>query len=114
MKLARSNKEVKSLLQATYPEYKGRKIRLETRDTYQMENYWSGGTKHEVMAYDLATGKVSYPNGNTTNPMTGIAHSEITIPDGVALVEHTIFCGHDIGITIMVNSNTAVRQLEEA
>lgn len=44
---------------------------------------------------------------------TGAAHATVEIPDGVALVEHTIFQGEDTGVTIHVNAATFPRALPE-
>ena len=106
IKLSRSAREVKELIAQTYPEYKGRKIFVEKSDIYHMENYWSGGTKRYAIAIKLATMETMPAPDITTNPYHGEAHVDIAIPDGFAIVEHTIFCGRDIGISVIVNSNT--------
>jgi hypothetical protein len=103
IKVSKSNPEIKRIVAACYPAYKGRKIRVAAATQYHMSNYWDGGSRDYVVAYSLATGEVSAPSRAASNPMNGAAHSTVEIPAGVALVEHTIFCGKGIGIRIYVN-----------
>lgn len=98
-----NSKLARRIALACYPEYKGRKIKVASEATYRMENYWDGGSRCYAKAYDLKTGTVAAADIATTNPMNGKAHAEIEIPAGVAIVEHSIFCGKDCGITIYVN-----------
>ena len=108
-KLSTAHPDVKRLIAATYPDYRGRKVQISMQDTYHMEDYWAGGSRTYVKALDLATFKVS---GHTaTNPFEYATHAEFDIPDGVAMVEHIIFCGKDLGIRIVVNTNTYPKML---
>ncbi len=101
--------DVKPILAATFPSYRGRTFRLKLATSYHLENYWSGGTKHYVRAvkFDEA-GEilVSDPHHATTNPFNIAAHKDIDIPEDVVLVEHCIFCGKDLGIRFIVNPNS--------
>ena len=98
-KLSRANPLVKRLLAATFPEWNGRKIkaRLWTRPM-RLENYWDGGTRSYYVAVRVTDGAVS--DFGTDNPFMASAHAEVDLPVGVILVEHTIFCGRDAGITV--------------
>lgn len=100
--LSRSNPDVKRLLAITFPQYRGRKIRLSFTERMSLENYWDGGTRSYYRAVDLNTGEVREPARATGNPFNGMAHVEFDLPTGVALVEHSIFCGKDVGITVHV------------
>lgn len=112
MKLSRSTPAVKRLLAATFPEYRGRTIQLvATERVHGLENYWDGGTRSYWKAVDLATGRVVDPAVATTNPFTKVAHATVELPAGVALVEHTIFCGTDVGVTIHVRPGTVTAAL---
>ena len=53
---SRSNPAIKTILAATFPEYRGRKIRIKAATEYQMGDYWDGGSRRYVHAYHLATG----------------------------------------------------------
>lgn len=103
IKVSKSDKAIKAVLVACFPEWKGRKVRVQVATRYQMQNYWDGGSRCYVMAYSLATGKAAAPSTATTSPFQAAAAATVEIPDGTLLVEHQIFCGKDAGITIYVN-----------
>lgn len=98
-KLSTANPMVKRVLAATFPEYRGRKVkaRLWTRPM-RLENYWDGGTRSYYVAIRVADGAVA--DFGTDNPFERSAHEPVDLPAGVLLVEHSIFCGKDMGITV--------------
>lgn len=67
-----------------------------------MSDYFSEGSRNFARAYDLATGRVAQPLAAAGTPWNAQAHARIEIPAGVAIVEHSIFCGKDAGVTIYV------------
>jgi len=93
---------LKKMGRIAYPNYKGRKWALSFGTSYQMENYWDGGSKTYAMAINLSTGEVSQPNQATNNPMNGAAHASFEIPPGFGIIEHCYFCGKDMGITLKI------------
>lgn len=101
-------REEKNMAKAAFPEYRGRKFRTRQSATYQMENYWDGGTRTYVKAVNLETGAIVAPESFTTNPMNGGAHAQFAIPQGVALVEHSFFCGADCGLTFITSPSPAI------
>ena len=105
MKVKLSKDQVRNILKATYPEYRGRTFRLQTQETYQMENYWSGGSRTYVkgLVKDGESFKVLEPDGRASNPMNARAHAEFEIPKNVVMVEHVYFCGADLGIRLIVH-----------
>lgn len=104
MKVSKSDKAIKPILTACYPEWKGRKVSLAVCASYQMSDYWSEGSRNYVRAYSLVDGKVAEAIGLAQIPMNHLAHARVAIPAGVALVEHSIFCGKDAGVTIYVTT----------
>jgi hypothetical protein len=90
---------------ACYPEYKGRKIRVESAEAYNLRDFWEGGTRNFAVAYNLITGETRQPTEDAQSPFSYIGQDSkrIPIPGGFAIVEHAIYCGKDIGITIYVN-----------
>jgi hypothetical protein len=98
-KLSRANPMVKRVLAVAFPDYTGRKIkaRLWTRPTV-LQNYWDGGTRSYYVAIRIVDGAVS--DFGTDNPFVRSTHDPVDLPAGVLLVEHSYFCGHDMGITI--------------
>lgn len=93
----------KKIAKAVFPEYKGRKIRVVSRSSYTMANYWDGGSRSYVKAVNLETAAVVSPDQVTECPFNPEASATFEIPANVALVEHSFFCGKDAGITIIVS-----------
>jgi hypothetical protein len=114
IKVSITDPAIRKIVSACYPAYKGRKIKVEAKTKYYMSNYWDGGSRDYAIAYHLASGATAAPTVSTTNPMRGQAHAEIEIPEGVAIVEHSIFQGKDVGIRIYVNPANMGKFLPEA
>lgn len=113
--VSKKDKAIKAIVEACYPEYKGRKIAVQVSEHYgQMRNYWCEGSRDYVVAYDLASGKVAEALPVTSNPYRPQAHAELAVPAGILIVEHTISCGKDCGITIHVNPANVARMLPAA
>ncbi len=105
-----TRKQAKLILDKTFPEYPGRKIKVEftTRVTFYDTN-WGGGTRNWYHALRA--------DGNNTrlmasapwiNPVEG---KTIELPVDVIVVEHSVFCGHDTGITIYAHPSNAPKWL---
>ena len=94
--------EIKTLAKKCYPEYKGRKFFTRQSKEYQMSDYWSEGSRNYAVAVRLATGETGLPGDFVHNPMNGGAHARFEIPAGIAIVERSVFCGKDCGITVYV------------
>jgi len=99
---------VQRICSAAFPSYSGRKFRLDVAESVDIRSYWSDGSRETFVFVDLATlsKRVHVPsNGNGFDPDIRDA-SDVRIPDGVACVKHSIFCGKDTGLTIIVNPQT--------
>jgi len=104
-KASRSEPFVKEILKATFPEYKGRTIKIKTEFPQNLVSYWSGGSKREFIFYQPGTGKefwISDLEAPWEQYKEGRNFDPTTIPDSVVLVEHRYFCGKDMGIIIYV------------
>jgi hypothetical protein len=101
-KLSITNPEVRKIVKATYPGYHGRKIFFNDQvPSYELRSYWDEGSRTYYKFYQAVTGKIwdigtNHPwfESNKPAPLCD------AMPDDVCLVSHTIFCGHDCGITI--------------
>jgi len=98
-KLSTANPLVKKVIAASFPEYRGRKVkaRLWTRPM-RLQNYWDGGSRSYYVAIRMADGAVS--DFGTDNPFLRESHEPVDLPEGVLLVEHSYFLGKDSGLTI--------------
>jgi hypothetical protein len=100
------NKEqARPFLKITFPDYKGKKFMLRKSEKYYMNNYWDGGTRDYVMGIMIQDGimKSFVPDNSTSNPFKGASHADFEIPLNVIMVEHSIFCGKDVGISLIVH-----------
>ncbi len=104
--------EIVKLARAAFPEYKGRTIRATTSATYTMSDYWDGGSRSYVKAVELATGRMVDPSSLAQNPMNGAAHATVRIPAGVALIDHSFFCGRDCGLRVITAPIAAIEDDE--
>lgn len=101
-----SRADVATIVNATFPGYRGRKIRIGAREKISLHDVnWGGGSKNEYRAVTLE----GQPLGSSAKyaamaPWSHHAEGAILpIPEGACIVEHSIFCGKDIGLRIYVN-----------
>lgn len=104
MKVKKS--DVAEIVKGTFPEYKGRKflVRASEQVTFSDLNF-SGGTRNQYRACAIDGASVeSKFNMNSpapwANPFEG---KRIELPAGFLIVEHSVFCGQDCGLTIYAN-----------
>ncbi len=99
---------VKAIIGRTFPGYRGRKVKLVQEDkiTFSDTN-WGGGTRSQYVCIGLDSQTRSLFPGGTPAPWVNPVEGKTAIlPPGAIVVEHTIFCGKDVGIRIHVNPNT--------
>ncbi len=96
-------KTVQHIIRATFPGYTGRMAQIEPRESITLHSLnWSGGSRSTYRACRLdgtpmpSRVDMSAP-APWENPYEG---AKVNIPEGVAIVEHVIFCGKDIGMHI--------------
>jgi hypothetical protein len=109
IKVSITDPAIRKIVKACYPDYKGRKVKVEGKSTYHMSNYWDGGSRSYAIAYHLESGATMEPTQVSTNPMNRTAHASVEIPEGVVIVEHSIFMGKDVGIRIYANPVNVAR-----
>ena len=91
--------QVRDILKVTFPEYRGRKFKVEFAETITFyDTNWAGGTKniYVAVATDGRTARLNVP-APWVNAVEG---ARMTMSLNVLIVKHTIFCGKDLGITI--------------
>jgi len=91
--------QVKPLIKKTFPEYKGRTFKAEfTSKVTFYDTNWGGGTRNQYKAVRMGDGAVSAlpVRSPWNNPVEG---ATIQLEPGIVIVKHTIFCGHDLGLT---------------
>jgi hypothetical protein len=111
-KMSRTDPMIREILRATYPAWTGRKIRATVKNFITFYNTnWGGGTRNEYRTFELASGRgrALWVSAPWRNPVEGTTHP---IPAGWVVVEHQIFQGHDMGITLHVNPADVAKTLE--
>jgi hypothetical protein len=104
--IAVTRKEVAAIVLGSFPEYRGRKLRICPSEKVTLTQLnWEGGSRSQYRAVTLE----GFPIGNTdeynqvapwNNPAEG---KTFAIPQGVVIVEHVMFCGKDLGLRIWTN-----------
>jgi len=90
--------QVKPLVEATFPEYKGRSFLVEFTPTVTFyDTNWGGGTRNTYRAVRVDGGTVGRFPGFSPwdNPIEG---KTVELPEGMVVVVHAIFCGQDLGL----------------
>lgn len=98
------------LRQSVCPAYRGRdSVRVRVQESVRVHDYWDGGGRTYAYFVDLQTRRVLSSDAilqearqTMSNPF-GLAMVTITLRPGVALVEHSIFCGKDVGLSLIVH-----------
>lgn len=98
--------EVVSVARRGFPSYSGRKFKIcAFRGPMSLASCWAGGSRD---LYALVAVDGSASSARASVPQNGSGFERIPdlelrdLPDGMALVEHTIFCGKDLGLTVYV------------
>ena len=95
--------DIPATILGAFPEYCGNKFKITATDSVTLcDLNYSGGTRNQYRAVDIATGKVL--DGSAANrppPWSNTSEGqEVKIPEGIAVVEHSMFCGKNHGLTI--------------
>lgn len=109
LEFSKKSHEVKRFIPASY---RGRrKVKVVARETVRVSNFWDGGSKDTTTVHDFATGRqldlaqASFKRQTQNNPYNQDI-GEITLTPGVCAVEHSIFCGKDMGYRIYLHPET--------
>jgi hypothetical protein len=93
-----TKRAVKPIVDATFPDYRGRKFRVSfTKTVTFYDTNWGGGTRNTYRAVRMDGGQANelpsfWP---WANPVEG---QTVELPADVVVVEHTIYCGQDLGL----------------
>jgi len=83
--------------------YSGRTFKISSRIPSRLNSYWDGGSRDYYYFYQPATGKIM-PVGSNHPAFEANQPRELKrLPDDLILIEHSIFCGKDAGLTFYVN-----------
>ena len=96
-----NNEKVKEIAKRAFPGYSGRKFKIEPLNfPIEFSSYWDGGSRNYYVLLRLDNYEILPIENTWSNPFGRVNIPEL--PYGIILVEHTIFCGKDLGITIFL------------
>lgn len=98
--------ELARIFRVAFPSYKGRTYSLRTADgPVSVRSYWDGGSRTTYRFVRSDGQVIAAPSSHPIfeNHILGV--DSVTIPHGVVLVEHSIFCGKDTGLTAVIPSD---------
>lgn len=119
IQLRRSEPQVKQIIAATYPEYRGRKISLRVGvDMLPGHTWCDGGSWYEYHGYRLSDGAtwdlpavMRKPREYGGEPFGCSDQQRVPVPVGVVVVERVYFCGSDLGLRFYVHPESAAPML---
>jgi len=94
---------VKKIVEACYPDYRGRKFYISTDVPRNLDSYWCEGSRNYYVFYQPSTGKTLDVHTNHPAFEREQPRSLNHLPEGLLLVKRCICSGKDLGITIYVN-----------
>lgn len=105
--------EVKEMAHKAFPSYSGRKFKLDNSGRpVNMTSHWDGGSRDYFVVLQLGSGQAKeIPQNGTMFDRVDV--KDTVVPPGFVIIEHTIFCGKDLGITFHVDPETALAFLPE-
>lgn len=106
---------IAAIVRATFPTYRGRKFRVQVSDApINAASSWEGGSRDYFRFVNLATfdATATMPAQSAFDRPAGIG--AVPMPAGFACVRHSIFCGKDTGLTIIVRPDNAAPLLPPA
>lgn len=104
--------EVRRIASLAFPNYSGHKFKLSASPPSRLDSCWGGGSRDFYVLIDLASGNsIPIPENGTPFSNGGQIFTLSALPQNIALVQHTIFCGKDLGITVYVNADNLNKYL---
>lgn len=104
------------LMRAAFPGYAGRTFKIRVASgPIDVRSSWEGGSRDYFRFVSLADGRTSAEmpaQSAFDRPVAGA--DAVTLPDGAGCVQHTIFCGKDLGLTLIIPASNAPALLPPA
>ena len=90
-----------------------RNVKVSVKETYHVHDYWSDGSRDECRFVKLDTMQVisaDQVEAIRNNPYR-LPMGDVALVPGVAVVEHCIFCGKDLGYRVYLHSSNMAPML---
>ena len=106
--------DIPSTLLRAVDGYSGRKFRVTARESVTLTDMqWSGGTRSTYTVVNLATGETKPITDPRPFPQNQYTPEPIKTVNDWCVVEHSMFCGKDMGITFHVHPDNIDRSKGE-
>lgn len=110
-----SSKTAKAIVQATFPDWKGRKMAVEFGNFKMWDLNWSGGTRNRFAVVRMTANGMKAECVPAPAPWANQYEGmEVEMRPDFIVVEHSYFCGKDAGITIHADESYRPRFVEMA
>lgn len=94
--------------------YTGRKFKAIVTDSVTINSQkWSGGSKDSYIAVNLETGERKPFTDPRPWPENMQSAGNVNIPVNFAVIEHSIFCGKDMGLTFYIRPDNVTALLPD-
>lgn len=103
----------RKLAHASFPEYTGRKFKVEVRPEgshVDVTSYWDGGSRDYYVILNLVTMK-SAPVPQNGDAFTARKIAPVTLHENLCVVNHAIYMGKDMGLTFIISEKNAAQLL---
>lgn len=104
-------KQVPASLRGSYSGKSFKAIVTETMTVPSTAGLWDGGSRDHYSAVRLADGAQVAMPGQNEAPWGNRQDVKVTLVSGIAIVEHSIFCGKDMGLTFYLHPVDAAPML---
>jgi hypothetical protein len=102
-------RDVEKIIRRAFPGAKSRRtVKIEQRNSYNVRDYWDGGSRNECRFLNLSTMEIINPasvQALTTGPGNpfGLPNGDVELTPGFIVIENVIFCGKNLGYRIYVS-----------
>lgn len=100
------------MFQAAFPSYRGHMFKLAFCETLDVRSYWSGGSRDEFTFLRVDNGKAFRMPPQSAFDPRALGAEAVTITERMVCVEHSIFCGKDMGLTLHLPESVSAQVLE--
>lgn len=108
-----NDETAKILANAGFPNYKGRKFQVivvEDNRTFNLTSGWDGGSREYYAIVRLSDMKaVNISDLGFMGNQFSRHGQDFQIPEGFVLIEHSIFCGKDMGLRFYVQKANSAK-----
>ncbi len=103
MKVKKS--EIKDILEATFPDYSGRKFKVSVAETVWADRMGGGGSSDEVLAVRFIDGE--WVSAAPTASKIDAPCGDIVLDRDTIVAMHSYFCGQDAGVTFYLHPQSS-------